>query len=111
MGSLMTRIQQCLAQNLKKLRKLKNLTQEQLASAAGTSTNYIGTIEIGKRFSSPQMIEKLANALQIDSPMLFLPEHVIDKTEKNEQISSACKKELKKTLLEHVAQAIEESLQ
>ena len=67
----MTRIQECLAKNLKKYRKLRNLTQEQLGERAGTSTNYIGTIEIGNRFPSPQMLERLAVALEIDSLLLF----------------------------------------
>jgi transcriptional regulator with XRE-family HTH domain len=39
-----------------------------------TSTHYIGMIEIGKKFPSPEMIEKLANALGIESPQLFSKE-------------------------------------
>ena len=67
----MTKIQQVLAENLRKFRKIHGLTQEQLAEKAGTSTNYIGTIEIGKKYPSPQMLEKLADALEIDSLMFF----------------------------------------
>ncbi|MBQ0050936.1 MAG: helix-turn-helix transcriptional regulator [Treponema sp.] len=67
----MTKIQQVLAENLRKFRKIRGFTQEQLAEKAGTSTNYIGTIEIGKKYPSPQMLEKLAEALEIDSLMFF----------------------------------------
>ncbi len=67
----MTKVQECLAQNIKQYRKLRNMTQEQLAEKAETATNYIGTIEIGKKFPSPQMIERIADALDIDSLLLF----------------------------------------
>ena len=74
MDWIMTRVQECLAYNMKRYRKLKGMTQEELAEKAGTSTNYIGTIETGKKFPSPQMIEKIAQALELDSPLLFQSE-------------------------------------
>lgn len=67
----MTKVQECLAQNIKKYRKIAHLTQEQLAERVETSTNYIGTIETGRKFPSPQMIERIADALHIESPQLF----------------------------------------
>jgi transcriptional regulator with XRE-family HTH domain len=70
----MTKVQKCLASNIKKYRKALNITQEQLAEKAKTSTTYIGTIEIGKKFPSPQMIERIADALQIESLQLFQPD-------------------------------------
>ena len=70
----MTRIQKCLALNIKKFRKELNITQEQLAERAKTSTTYIGTIEIAKKFPSPQMIERIAVALNVDSLQLFQPD-------------------------------------
>ena len=60
--------------NIKKYRKRLNITQEQLAERAKTSTTYIGTIEIGLKFPSPQMIERIAAALDIDSLQLFQPD-------------------------------------
>lgn len=70
----MTRVQKCLAMNIKKYRKKLNFTQEQLAERAKTSTTYIGTIEIGQKFPSPQMIERIAAALDVDSLQLFQPD-------------------------------------
>lgn len=70
----MTRVQKCLAMNIKKYRKKLNFTQEQLAERAKTSTTYIGTIEIGQKFPSPQMIERIADALNVDSLQLFQPD-------------------------------------
>lgn len=67
----MTKVQKQLAENMRLYRKQKGLTQEELAEKAGTATNYIGTIEIGKKFPSPKMIEKIAAALEVDELSLF----------------------------------------
>lgn len=45
-----------------------------LAEMCGTSTSYIGQIEIGNRFPSLEMIEKIANALEIRPHLLFFTE-------------------------------------
>jgi len=45
-----------------------------LAEKCGTSTAYIGQIEIGNRFPSLDMVEKIADALQIKPFLLFLEE-------------------------------------
>ena len=42
-----------------------------LAEMCDTATAYIGQIEIGKRFPSLDMIEKIANALEIKPQLLF----------------------------------------
>ena len=67
----MTEVQSVLAYNIKKCRKTKGLTQEQLAEKAQTSTNYLGSIETGKKYPSPQMMDKLAKALDINPLELF----------------------------------------
>ena len=70
----MTEVQSVLAYNIKKCRKTKGLTQEQLAEKAQTSTNYLGSIETGKKYPSPQMMDKLAKALDIKPLELFKKE-------------------------------------
>jgi transcriptional regulator with XRE-family HTH domain len=70
----MTLIRQVLARNLKAYRYALGWSQAKLAERVNTSTHYIGMIEIGKKFPSPEMIEKLANALGIESPELFSKE-------------------------------------
>ena len=47
------------------------LSQAKLAEKAGTSTHYIGQIELGNKFPTPEMLERIAVALEIDSPQLF----------------------------------------
>ena len=67
----MTDLRELLAQNIKKYRKIRGFSQEMLAEKAGTSTTHIGMIEIGKKFPSVSMLEKIASALDVDTPELF----------------------------------------
>jgi len=45
-----------------------------LAERCGTSTSYIGQLEIGNRVPSLEMIEKIADALHIRPHLLFFYE-------------------------------------
>ena len=100
----MTKVQECLAQNIKKYRKIAHLTQEQLAERVETSTNYIGTIETGRKFPSPQMIERIAEALHIESPQLFQAD--IDFNVQN-QVNL---EDLKKSLMENIKNAVDRTI-
>ncbi len=93
------RIRSVIAQNVKKYRKMNNLTQEALAEAAEVSNTYIANIECGKSWISDKTAEKIAQALHIDEFLLFLPEEknsAAQSTIKNKTISylSARQKEL-----------------
>ncbi|MDR2377039.1 MAG: helix-turn-helix transcriptional regulator [Treponema sp.] len=67
----MTDIRDLLAQNIKKYRSALGLSQAKLAEKVDTSTNYIGLLEIKRKFPSPEMMERLASALGIDTTELF----------------------------------------
>jgi len=54
-----------LAKNIKKLRKARGLTQEQLAFEAEIDLTYIGGIERGKRNPSLLVMARIANALSV----------------------------------------------
>jgi transcriptional regulator with XRE-family HTH domain len=56
---------------MKERRKALGITQAGLAERVGTSTHYIGQIELGNKFPTPEMLERIAAALEIDSPQLF----------------------------------------
>jgi transcriptional regulator with XRE-family HTH domain len=70
----MTDIRDLLAQNIKKYRSALGLSQARLAEKVDTSTNYIGLLEIKRKFPSPEMMERLASALGIDTTELFYKE-------------------------------------
>jgi transcriptional regulator with XRE-family HTH domain len=74
-----------------------------LAEQCDTSTSYIGQIEIGNRFPSLELIEKIAKALNIKPHLLFFDEAAGDTTEqipkiKKDKMSDAEKEELIKRL-------------
>jgi transcriptional regulator with XRE-family HTH domain len=64
--------------NLRTFRKKEGISQMKLADRCNTSASYIGEIEIGRKFPSVEMIDKMAKALRIDAYHLF-----VDRTSKN----------------------------
>ena len=70
----MTNIREVLAVNLKKYRQARGWSQAKLAEKVGTSTQYIGTLEIKGKFPSSEMVHKLAGALGVDPTELFYKE-------------------------------------
>jgi len=68
----MTNIRDLFAENLKKHRHAVGLSQAKLAEKVDTSTHYIGMLEIKRKFPSPEMMERLARALGIDTADFFL---------------------------------------
>jgi transcriptional regulator with XRE-family HTH domain len=56
---------------MKGQRHILGITQAKLAERVDTSTNYIALIESKKKFPSPEMLERIAAALEIDAPALF----------------------------------------
>ena len=67
----MTSLRALLSHNIKEQRRIMGITQAQLAEKVRTSTHYIGQIELGNKFPTPEMLERIATSLEIDSPQLF----------------------------------------
>jgi len=61
--------------NMKKYRRKKGFTQEKLAEILNTATSYIGEIEINNGNPSMEMVEKIANALDIEPFRLFVDDN------------------------------------
>ena len=68
------RLKAVFIRNLRMYRKSRGISQMILADKCGTSTAYIGQIEIGNRFPSINMIEKISAALQVKPYELFMDE-------------------------------------
>lgn len=71
MGKSDSRLRQILAQNLRRFRQTKNLSQEGLADAAGLHRTFVGSVERCERNISLDNIEKLARALDVTPATLF----------------------------------------
>jgi transcriptional regulator with XRE-family HTH domain len=64
-------IKEILAANLKENRRKKGLTQEKLSERADMSLQYLAMLELARKFPSGEMLERLANALDIEAHQLF----------------------------------------
>jgi transcriptional regulator with XRE-family HTH domain len=67
----MESIRDILARNMKAHRKKCGLTQAKLAEKADITTQYIAMIEVSRKFPTPEMMERIARALEIETYQLF----------------------------------------
>lgn len=64
-------IRERIATNLRRLRREKSISQEELAHRAQVNRNYVGMLEREEYAASVDILEKLASALEVD-PIEFL---------------------------------------
>ena len=64
---------------IKELRNKKGITQYQLAEMVGIDPKHMSHIETGRSFPKADLIEKFANALEIEYPELFNTQHLEDR--------------------------------
>jgi len=70
----MTNIANIFARNLKEKRQIYGLTQAKLAEKVGVSTHHIAMIEIARHYPTLELVERIANTLEIEIYELFLVE-------------------------------------
>jgi transcriptional regulator with XRE-family HTH domain len=88
-------LRELLAHNMKENRNRLGISQSRLAERSGLSTQYIAMIELARKFPSPEMLERIASALEIDPPELF-----------SIQIAEARIRKFKKTVLTDIEKAV-----
>ena len=64
-------LRQTVAKNLKRLRRERGISQEELADKAEINRNYVGMIERAENAASVDMLEKLAEALEAEPVEFF----------------------------------------
>jgi transcriptional regulator with XRE-family HTH domain len=74
----MASIREILARNFKINRQKLGLTQGQLAEKADVSTHYIAMIETCNKYPKPEMLERLAKALEVEPHQLFSVTNTLD---------------------------------
>lgn len=80
-------LRELFARNFKYYRKQAQISQMKLAEMCETSSNYVGEIETGKKFPSPEMMEKISDVLGV-SPWCFLyEEDAFETSNKNHAIN------------------------
>ncbi len=66
-------LKEVVAINLRRVRHVKEMTQEELADAAGLSARYVGAIERADKSPSVSVLGRIADALKIDPAELIQP--------------------------------------
>jgi len=106
-------LKQVFVRNLKEFRKKEGLSQMKLAEYCDTATSYIGDIEIGRRFPSIDMIEKIAAVLRIEPYHFFKnkPENSnIDTENLFPRLPNSMKKQIKTQIKTQIDQSTNEIL-
>lgn len=70
-GTKLTQNDLQIAKRIRRLRKQKEFTQEQLAEKVHVSTTHIGLVETGKRRASLKTLQRIASALGVKIKDLF----------------------------------------
>jgi len=64
-------LREIVARNLRRLRRTRKLSQEELADRAGINRNYVGMLEREENAATVDMLEKLADVLDVDPIEFF----------------------------------------
>jgi len=71
MGENEDNIRDVLARNIRENRRKNGLSQDKLAERAGISTPFVAMIEVSRKFPTPDVLERIAHALNIKTWQLF----------------------------------------
>jgi transcriptional regulator with XRE-family HTH domain len=97
-------LEKLVVENIKRIRKERGFSQEQLAELCNTATSYIGLLETYKNVPKLSTIEKIAIALDVDPLLLFrdtnksMFEQEAEMKRKKKRFFSVIEKELDKIL-------------
>ena len=64
-------LREVVGRNLRRLRRSRRLSQEELADQAGINRNYVGMLEREENAATVDMLEKLADVLDVDPIEFF----------------------------------------
>jgi len=70
-------IKKLLSQNIRLYRTTIGLSQEKLAETAGISLTYLGSIERGEKWPSPETLAGIAKGLKVNPYDLLKPENTV----------------------------------
>ena len=80
-----------IGKRMRSLRRLNDLSQEQLGEKANISTKYVSEVERGNANITVDILEKISTALNVDLPDLFDFHHELSRGELKKTINSLIK--------------------
>ena len=75
------RIKKLLGEKIKRIRKSRGFTQEQLAELIDITPRNMSRIEVGDSFVSAETLENILEALNVSADVLFSYNHIKDEKE------------------------------
>jgi len=105
-------LQETFIKNLKDFRKTSGLSQMQLAEYCDISSGYLTEIEIGKKFPSIGVIEKIADILKIEPYLLFKSQkknNLVKTSDEKTHLPYYVNKQLQKQLKTYITKQVNQS--
>ena len=68
-----------LVKRIKELRKIKGFTQEKLSELVGIDSKHLSRVECGINFPSLDLLNNIANTLEVEPSVLFQTNHLKDR--------------------------------
>jgi transcriptional regulator with XRE-family HTH domain len=102
-------LKQIFIRNLREFRKKEGLSQMKLAEYCNTATSYIGDIEIGRRFPSMELIEKIADILRIEPYLFFKNRNDNDVNTDTENIFPLLPNSMKKQITTQIKTQVDQT--
>jgi transcriptional regulator with XRE-family HTH domain len=100
-------IRDILARNIKENRRKNGFSQDKLAEKAGISTPFVAMIEVSRKFPTPDVLDRIANALNIKTWQLFAVPPPLG--EEMERLHLDIVKDINQVVASAVKKAIEEN--
>ena len=79
-------VKKLLGEKIKRMRKKRRLTQEQLAEMIEITPRNMSRIEVGESFVTAETLDKIIKALGVSAEILFSYEHIRDEDTLVEEI-------------------------
>ena len=86
---LVTELHRNLIRVMKRRRKALALSQAMLAEKAGISSGYVGEVEMGRKYPSPEILEQIAAALEVRPYRLLMSDEDVAEAAGREAVYAA----------------------
>jgi len=104
----MTNLREILAHNLKKKRMKCGFSQAKLAELVNVSVHHIATIETARNYPTLDLVERMANALNIEIYELFI--NPLSATEELERLYQTVAKNIEQVVCQAIENVLNEKL-
>lgn len=103
-------LEKIVVDNIKRIRKEKNISQEKLAELCETSTSYIGLMETYKNIPKLSTIERIAEALNVKAIELFQEQEELQPKNSVHKENIKIAKKIKQKIIDNIERELDDLL-